>query len=110
MGEWWNLVDTSDSKSGSRKGVRVRIPLPPPKEKIMKKEKIRIILVNETVLTGEILIMGNFINRFSDFIEKTDEKYLKLTNVNLKGKTLNFILIPKDKVLYYEILENDPVV
>lgn len=67
-----------------------------------------LILINGDQLRGEVNIMD--FKRFSDFIETHPAKHIKLFNVsknnNYGDSIINFILIPKEKILYYQPVED----
>lgn len=64
---------------------------------------VTITLINGKTLNGAVNI-SNY-NRFSDFIDKHESKYIRLVNVknhsDIAGFTQNFLLISKSKVIYY---------
>jgi len=66
-----------------------------------KDVKVKLTLVNRQSITGTLNIIGY--DRLSDFIEIDKGKHLKLYNATTEGNTLNFILVTKVHVLYYEL-------
>lgn len=63
--------------------------------------EVKIFLQNETVISGKVNIAG--CERFSEFIENDTNSCLKLYDCNVKGQSHKFILVPRDKVLYYTV-------
>lgn len=71
---------------------------------------VTIVLINGDLLNGDVNIVE--FKRFSDFIESHPAKHVKLFNVTKDNSyadtIINFILIPKEKILYYQPFD-DPV-
>ena len=70
----------------------------------MNQIKVGIVLKNDDHLKGEVNLME--FKRFSDFIESHSGKHIKLFNIT-KGDEysdliIDFLVIPKDNILYYE--------
>lgn len=70
----------------------------------MNQIKVGIVLKNGDNLKGEVNLMEY--KRFSDFIESHGAKHIKLFNI-IKGNEysdliIDFLVIPKDNILYYE--------
>lgn len=61
--------------------------------------KIKIVLDDTKILIGTVNMVG--FDRFSDFIEKDNSKFLKLTNVTLGGTNYPFMMLNKFKILGY---------
>ncbi len=70
----------------------------------MKPVKVTLILTNGDRISGFVNIMEY--KRFSDFIESSSSKHIKLFNAaiekNSQNSIVNFILIPKKNILYYQ--------
>lgn len=67
--------------------------------------KVSIILVGGMELDGTINILNH--KRFSDYMEEDKSKYIRLHNAKSSGKQIQsagkrFLLIPKDKILFFE--------
>lgn len=70
----------------------------------MKSVKVTLVLTNGDRINGFVNIMEY--KRFSDFVETSSSKHLKLFNANIEENSqdsiVNFILIPKNNILYYQ--------
>ena len=70
----------------------------------MNQIKVGMVLKNGDRLKGEVNLMEY--KRFSDFIENYGGKYIKLFNIikcdDYSDSAIDFLLIPKDNILYYE--------
>ncbi len=69
---------------------------------IQKEAKVKITLEGNKVITGSVNIDG--FDRFSDYIEY-NEKNIKIYNGSVGGNQFRFLIIPKDKICYYEPLK-----
>jgi len=61
--------------------------------------EIKIILDGNKILVGTVNMLGY--DRFSDFIELDDSRFLKLSKVILGGNKYNFLMLNKSKILGY---------
>ncbi|PIE61021.1 MAG: hypothetical protein CSA29_05475 [Desulfobacterales bacterium] len=62
--------------------------------------KVRIVLVNDKVITGRLNMNG--FNRLSDFLDQDDNANLKVYDAVYAGNPkIDFIIIPKSKVVCY---------
>jgi hypothetical protein len=71
--------------------------------------KVRMVLKNGDDLNGEVNLLHY--KRFSDFIETHGAKHIKLFNI-IKGNDysdvlIDFLVIPKDNILYYEPFDKE---
>ncbi len=64
--------------------------------------EVKITIEGNKVITGLVNIDG--FDRFSDFIEH-NEKNIKIFNGSVGDNKFKFLIIPKDKVCYYEPLK-----
>ncbi len=62
--------------------------------------KVRIVLVNDRVITGRLNMNG--FDRLSDFLDQDSNANLKVYNATYSGNTkIDFVIIPKSKVICY---------
>ena len=77
----------------------------------MKPVKVMLVLTNGDRISGFVNIMEY--KRFSDFIESSSLKHIKLFNAaveeNAQNTIVNFILIPKKNILYYQPYDEESV-
>jgi hypothetical protein len=69
---------------------------------IQKETEVKITLEGNKVISGSVNIDG--FDRFSDYIEH-NEKNIKIYNGTVGGNKFRFLIIPKDKICYYEPLK-----
>lgn len=77
----------------------------------MKPVKVKLILTNGDQISGFVNILEY--KRFSDFVESTTANHIKLFNAATEGDSqksiLNFALIPKKHILYYQPYDEQSV-
>ena len=74
---------------------------------VEKQVVMRIMVEGNIIINGSVNIDG--FDRFSDFVEH-NEKNIKIYNGTIDGNKFDFIIIPKEKICYYEPLEEpDPL-
>ncbi len=74
--------------------------------------KVTIMLIGGLEMQGDVNIL-NF-QRFSDYIEEDNFKYIRLYNARSQKKSIEttgqrFLLIPKDQILFFEPFDQQKI-
>ncbi|MDC3237137.1 hypothetical protein OAT93_00170 [bacterium] len=69
---------------------------------VKKQVKLRIMIEGNKIITGSVNIDG--FDRFSDYVEHKEQN-IKIYDGVIAGNKFEFIIIPKDKILFYEPLK-----
>ena len=72
------------------------------KTNIEKQVEMRILIEGNKIITGSVNIAG--FDGFSDYIEHNEES-IKIHNGAIGGHKFNFMIIPKQKICFYEPIE-----